>query len=80
MSTIDVPMPKWGDTMQVGVLVKWRVGAGDRVDQGTPLATIETDKVNAEIEAPVAGTIVELLASEGAEVPVGEAVARIEPT
>jgi len=71
-------MPKWGDTMQSGVVVEWRVRPGDHVDEGQSLASIETDKVNAEVEAPISGTVIELLAAEGDEVAVGNPVARIE--
>lgn len=76
---LDVVMPKWGDTMQAGVLAEWMVGPGEEVAAGEVLATVETEKVEAEIESPAAGTVVELLVEEGDEAEVGAVIARIEP-
>jgi pyruvate dehydrogenase E2 component (dihydrolipoamide acetyltransferase) len=60
-------------------LGSWLKGTGDRVAIGEPIAEALTDKVNAEIESPVAGVIEELLVPEGAEVASGQAIARIRP-
>ncbi|HMJ03936.1 MAG TPA: biotin/lipoyl-containing protein [Conexibacter sp.] len=77
---IDVTMPKWGDTMQTGVIVEWMVEAGEQVVEGDVLATVETEKVQADVEAPAAGTVRELLVEEGDEAAVGAVLARIEPS
>ena len=77
MRVVDVLMPKWGDTMQAGVIVQWRVTEGQLVIEGNPLVTIETDKASAEVEAPASGVLVQILAAEGEEVAVGDAIARI---
>lgn len=76
---IDVTMPKWGDTMQSGVITEWMVGVGEPVEGGDVLATVETEKVTQDITAPVAGTIVELLVDDGDEADVGAVIARLEP-
>jgi len=75
---IDVVMPKWGDTMQTGVIVEWMVEVGETVALGDVLATVETDKVQADIETPAAGVVREIVVEEGDEAEVGAVVARIE--
>ncbi len=73
----EVIMPKMGDAMEEGTLLKWLKSEGDEVSEGDPIAEIETDKVTMELEAENAGTLAQLIASEGQEVPVGEAIAFI---
>jgi pyruvate/2-oxoglutarate dehydrogenase complex dihydrolipoamide acyltransferase (E2) component len=53
------------------------VAVGDEVAEGEALATVETDKVEADIESPVAGTVVEILVPEGEAAEVGAPVARL---
>lgn len=77
---IDVTMPKWGDTMQSGVITEWMVEPGDEVAAGEVLATVETEKVLAELTAPAAGTIAEILVEDGDDADVGSVVARIKPS
>ena len=74
---MDITMPKWGMTMQEGVLVEWLVSVGDVVTEGQPLATVETEKVDSDIESPAAGTVTELLAETGETVEVGTVIARL---
>lgn len=74
---MDVTMPKWGMSMQEGLLSNWLVAVGDDVTEGQAIATVETEKVNAEIEAPAAGVVTEILVAEGTEVEVGTVVARL---
>ena len=74
---MDVMMPKWGMSMQEGLLSEWLVAVGDTVTEGQPLATVETEKVDAEIEAPEAGVVAELLVEAGTEVEVGTVIARL---
>ena len=73
----DVELPKWGMTMQEATLTEWKVAVGDVVAAGQPIAGVLTDKVEADVEAPVAGTIVELLVAVNDVVPVGTVIARI---
>ncbi len=74
----EVIMPKMGDAMEEGTLLKWLKSEGEEVSQGDPIAEIETDKVTMELEAEDAGTLAQLIASEGQDVPVGEAIAFIQ--
>ena len=75
---MDITMPKWGMTMQEGVLVEWLVAVGDVVTEGQPVATVETEKVDSDIESPAAGTVTDLLAETGETVEVGTVIARLE--
>jgi pyruvate dehydrogenase E2 component (dihydrolipoamide acetyltransferase) len=74
----EVIMPKMGDAMEEGTLLRWIKSEGDEVEEGDPIAEIETDKVSMEIEAEDSGTLAQLIAEEGQEVPVGEAIAFIQ--
>ena len=74
----EVIMPKMGDAMEEGTLVKWLVSEGDEVSEGDPIAEIETDKASMEIEAEDSGTLAQFIAGEGDDVPVGEAIAFIQ--
>ncbi|MEA2491583.1 MAG: hypothetical protein QOH21_3375, partial [Acidobacteriota bacterium] len=70
-------MPKVGDAMSEGKIVRWYKKAGDAVKKGEPVLEIETDKVNLDLEAEADGTLGEIRAGDGAMVPVGEIVAMI---
>ncbi|MQA84273.1 MAG: biotin attachment protein [Streptosporangiales bacterium] len=74
----DVVIPKWGLTMEDAVLVGWLKSVGDRVEQGEPLAEIETDKATGQLESPTVGTLREIHAREGDEVEPGQVIGRIE--
>jgi pyruvate dehydrogenase E2 component (dihydrolipoamide acetyltransferase) len=74
----EVIMPKMGDAMEEGTLLKWLKSEGEEVSEGDPIAEIETDKVTMELEAEDEGTLAQLIADEGQEVPVGEAIAFIQ--
>src|ERR671914_2579669 len=73
----EVIMPKMGDAMEEGTLLKWLKSEGEEVSEGDPIAEIETDKVTLELEAEDSGTLAQLIASEGQDIPVGEAIAFI---
>ena len=74
----EVIMPKMGDAMEEGTLLKWLKSEGEEVSEGDPIAEIETDKVTMELEAEDEGTLAQLIAGEGQDVPVGEAIAFIQ--
>ncbi len=74
---MDITMPKWGMSMQEGVLIEWVVAVGDQVAEGQPLASVETEKVDAEIESPADGTVSEILVQAGETVEVGTVIARL---
>src|SRR5215203_2365813 len=71
-------MPKMGDAMEEGTLLKWLKSEGEEVSEGDPIAEIETDKVTMELEAEDEGRLAQLIADEGQEVPVGDAIAFIQ--
>ncbi|MCC7022297.1 MAG: 2-oxo acid dehydrogenase subunit E2 [Thermomicrobiales bacterium] len=72
-----VIMPKMGDAMEEGTLLRWLKEVGDEVNVGDPLAEIETDKVSLEIEAADAGVLTKTYVEEGATVPIGAPIAAI---
>jgi pyruvate dehydrogenase E2 component (dihydrolipoamide acetyltransferase) len=74
----EVIMPKMGDAMEEGTLLKWLKSEGEEVSEGDAIAEIETDKVTMELEAEDAGTLAQLIADEGQDVPVGDAIAFIQ--
>ena len=75
---MDIELPKWGVSMQEGLIREWLVEVGAVVSEGDPILEVETDKANAEIEAPVDGVITARLVAEGERVPVGTVVATID--
>lgn len=72
-----VVMPQMGYDMDAGTLLRWLKQEGDQIERGEPIAEIETDKVNLEIESFEGGVVHKLLVSEGQTVPVGEPIAII---
>jgi pyruvate dehydrogenase E2 component (dihydrolipoamide acetyltransferase) len=72
-----VIMPKMGDGMEEGTLLRWLKEVGQEVAEGEPLAEIETDKVSLEIEATEAGVLTKTLVGEGDVVPIGSPIATI---
>src|SRR5438046_539279 len=73
----EIIMPKMGDAMTEGKVVRWYKKAGDAVKKGEPVLEIETDKVNLDLEAEQDGTLGELTAQEGQMVEVGGQLATI---
>ena len=78
MARIDVIMPQMGESIAEGTVSKWLKKVGDVVKRDEPLFEISTDKVDAEIPASAAGTLVEILVGEGKTVPIEAVVARLE--
>jgi pyruvate dehydrogenase E2 component (dihydrolipoamide acetyltransferase) len=68
-------MPKLGATMTEGTILRWLYQPGDRIAKGEPVVEIMTDKVNIEVEAPVNGRLVRVLAQDGDILPVGTTLA-----
>src|SRR5665213_177242 len=73
----DVPMPQMGESITEGTITKWLKKVGDTVARDEPIFEISTDKVDAEIPSPVAGTLTEIKVQEGATVTVNTIVAVI---
>ena len=65
MSETPVVLPKWGLTMLDATLVEWLKQEGERVEVDDPICLVETDKVDAEVTAPVAGVLGPPLVHEG---------------
>jgi pyruvate dehydrogenase E2 component (dihydrolipoamide acetyltransferase) len=70
-------MPQMGYDMDAGTLLRWLKQEGEQVERGEPIAEIETDKVNLEIESFDSGVVRKHLVTEGQTVPVGEGIAII---
>lgn len=77
MST-EVVMPQMGESIAEGTITKWLKNVGDHVDRDEPLFEISTDKVDAEIPSPAAGTLTEIKAREGETVEVNTVVAVLD--
>ena len=78
MARIDVIMPQMGESIAEGTISRWMKKVGDPIKRDEPIFEISTDKVDAEIPAPAAGTLAEILVQEGQTVAVQAIVARIE--
>lgn len=75
MKTVE--MPKMGDTMEEGKILRWLKHEGDTVKKGEPIAEVETDKVNIEIESFVSGVLRKILVPEGSSAPIGASIAYV---
>jgi pyruvate dehydrogenase E2 component (dihydrolipoamide acetyltransferase) len=73
----DIIMPQMGESIAEGTITKWLKKVGDPVKRDEPIFEISTDKVDAEIPSPVAGTLVEIKVAEGETVPINTVVGSI---
>src|SRR3954469_20331394 len=71
-------MPQMGESIAEGTLSKWLKKVGDEVKRDEPIFEISTDKVDAEIPAPAAGVLAEIIVKEGETVAIQTVVARLE--
>jgi pyruvate dehydrogenase E2 component (dihydrolipoyllysine-residue acetyltransferase) len=69
----EVRLPRLGQGMESGTIVKWLKSEGERVEKGEPLYELDTDKVTQEVEAEASGVLLKIAISEG-EVPVGRTI------
>ena len=74
----QIKLPRLGDTTQLALITEWLCEVGADIDLGTPLITVETDKVTTEVPSPVAGRLVEQLVSPQDEVAVGATICIVE--
>jgi pyruvate dehydrogenase E2 component (dihydrolipoamide acetyltransferase) len=72
----EVKLPRLGQGMEAGTIVKWLKAEGDRVERGEPLYELDTEKVTQEVEAEASGVLLKIAVQSG-EVPVGQTVAVI---
>ncbi len=78
MERVAVRMPKFGMTMEAGIIVEWLAQPGDSLREGQGFAVITTEKVEVELEASASGKLTEICVELDEEVPVGDVVAWIE--
>jgi pyruvate dehydrogenase E2 component (dihydrolipoyllysine-residue acetyltransferase) len=72
----EIKLPRLGQGMESGTIVKWLKSEGERVEKGEPLYELDTDKVTQEVEADASGVLLRIAVQEG-EVPVGRTIAVI---
>jgi len=75
--TVEIMVPSLGESVTEATVAKWLKQPGDRVAIDDPVVELETDKATLEIAAPAAGTLTEIHAAEGADVPVGAVLGTI---
>ena len=67
---VKIIMPQAGQDLETGVVKQWHRAVGDLVAKGEPIVQIETEKVNLDVEAPVAGVLLRILVPDGTETPI----------
>src|ERR671937_1877592 len=73
----ELTLPRLGQGMESGTIVRWLKSEGDRVEKGEALYELDTEKVTQEVEADASGVLLKILAQEGEEIEVGKAIAVI---
>src|SRR5205814_6454610 len=69
--TIEITVPTLGESVTEATVAKWLKQPGEAIERDEPVVELETDKVTLEVPAPAAGTLGEIRAGEGTNVPVG---------
>jgi multifunctional 2-oxoglutarate metabolism enzyme len=77
-ATVQIAMPEMGESVTEGIVLEWHVAEGDTVSEGDTVVEVSTDKVDAEVPAPMDGVITKLLVAVDDEVPVGAPMAEME--
>lgn len=75
---MDIIMPKMGESVSEGTVIKWHKKVGDKVKRDEIIFEISTDKVDTEIPAPADGILSEILVNEGETIEVGTVVAKLQ--
>jgi pyruvate dehydrogenase E2 component (dihydrolipoamide acetyltransferase) len=78
MPRVPLNMPKMSMTMEFGTVVEWLANPGDPIKNGDAVVVVTTDKVDMEVEATFDGVLEEIVAGEGAEIPVGQPIAWVQ--
>lgn len=78
MAKVEVNMPRFGAAMKQGEILNWLTKVGDHVVKEQPIVEIQAEKMSAEVESLVDGTLVEIIAQEGETYEVGAVLAYIE--
>ena len=74
----NILMPKWGLTMEEGTIISWEMEVGDEIEVGDVIGVVETEKVEVDLESPVAGVVTRILVAEGETVDVGVVLATVK--
>jgi 2-oxoglutarate decarboxylase len=77
-ATVQIAMPEMGESVTEGIVLEWHVAEGDTVKEGDTIVEVSTDKVDAEVPAPMDGVITKIVAQVDDEVPVGAPLAEME--
>ena len=77
-TTVQITMPQMGDSVTEGTVLEWLKQVGDQVEPNETLLEVSTDKVDAEVPAPVGGTLVRILVEADETVPVGTVLGEID--
>lgn len=78
MATVEMVMPKMGESVMEGTVLAWLKNVGDTIEEDESILEVATDKVDTEIPATHAGVLKEVLAQEGDVIEVGKPIAKIE--
>ena len=73
--SIEIRMPKFGETMEEGMSVAWKKQVGDIISDGEVIAEVDTDKTTLEIESPISGKLLQILVQVNQTVPVNTPIA-----
>src|SRR5919206_3269125 len=73
----ELVMPKWGLSMQEGLIARWLKQEGDPVEQGEAVLEVETEKITNLVEAPASGVLARILYPAGSTVAVSQPIALI---
>ena len=77
--TVQLLMPEMGESVTEGTVLEWHVAEGDSVEEGDTMVEVSTDKVDAEVPAPAAGTVTKILVQPDETIEVGKPLAEIDP-
>ena len=75
---MKIELPQVGESVTEGIIGKWLIKVGDRVEKYDPLVEVVTDKVDMEMPSPVSGVLTAILAEEGQTIPMGVVIAEIQ--
>ena len=78
MALVEMVMPKMGESIMEGTVLKWLKNVGDRIEEDESILEVATDKVDTEVPTIQAGVLTQILAKDGDVIPVGQAIAIID--
>src|SRR6476469_8526130 len=76
-TTVQITLPAMGESVTEGTVLEWRKQVGDRVEADEPIVDVSTDKVDAEVPAPVSGTLTAIHVQADETVAVGAVLGEI---